>query len=164
MCDFLALLNLIFYIIQERAKMHIIVSCVSTCFLLLVIMVGMSTQKDLSGKFPNNPKDASCKWRECYGGTGKGPRLFHIRCTLLKPNSQVIYDCVYKGNPHDCSAYNNNQAKYYNDLADSAEKNHEDACSKNQISTKQCKEVTFNLIVERTRPAGKWCREVKQEL
>ena len=52
----------------------------------------------------------TCGYAECNKPRG-GPRLFHIQCK----KGDSFYECIYKGQPHDCGWYNNqgNAAKYY---------------------------------------------------
>lgn len=132
-----------------------------SAYLLLGLLctANAAWQGGLKGDFGVNPDDgAKCSWMECRQG-GKGPRLFQVRCQI----GVNTYGCVYKGNPHNCAAYNNGgQQKYYNSLATKSGNKRPNGCSYWKLwSNSMCKEIVFENVQpggsNAERPAPGWC-------
>ena len=114
-------------------------------------------QLGMKEQFVCSPQDgAACTWAECRQGGG-GKRLFQVRC---QPPQGQTYGCIYKGNPHECAAYNNNgQRNFYISLAKKAAQNRPHGCSYWKIwSSSMCKEITMVREYKRV-PAPDWCVE-----
>ncbi|KAL3880893.1 hypothetical protein ACJMK2_033099 [Sinanodonta woodiana] len=95
--------------------------------------------------FQNSPMDhAECIFEEGRRA-GNGPRNLTIDCT--NPQGRK-YSCTYRGNPHNCQWYNNNnQARYYIGLADAAARDQPTACSRRSLMhRRQCRHIVFNKI------------------
>merc|ERR1719450_1112749 len=61
--------------------------------------------------------DCICDGTEDRMNGGKGPRQFYVYCTQKGDTQEFRKGRVFKGNPHDCAAYNNNgQQKFYDQL------------------------------------------------
>lgn len=135
-----------------------------TAFVLLCLLSWTAAwQLGLRGCFncERSPTDQSnCEWAECRK-PGGGPRLFQVKCTL--PSGQS-YGCVYRGNPHACTAYNNNgQERFYKSLAEKSGWRRPDGCSWWKVySSSMCPNVVFekaNPTKGKKSPAPAWCDE-----
>lgn len=79
---------------------------------------------------------------------GPGPRLLNINC----PHHEI--NCVYRGNPHSCRWYHNNQPAYYRCLVDKLATDDKSPCNPNSVVCDQhCSEITFTR--EQEESSGK---------
>ena len=100
------------------------ISTVQVLFVVLGTIYSVTCsnwQKGITDQFNAPPADGyTCDYAECRKPQG-GPRLFHVRCRSPAGVSPVDhYDCIYRGNPHNCGWYNTHQVQYYRGLANKA--------------------------------------------
>ncbi|XP_035713087.1 uncharacterized protein LOC118437805 [Folsomia candida] len=88
----------------------------------------------------------ACKGMENNSGGGSGPRPFKVVCRNKKENASMT--CNFNGNPHPCSTYNKNQAKFYKQLLDKVggfvQNNKQ--CGPPTMEAKICPDIMYKIV------------------